>query len=103
RLSIHTTHLPSVPTRRSSDLFGESLRRLLAAAKLPEGAEDQMPRDLRLRLEEPGNREMVQMLGDLTPAEQAQVLAGAGVDRAVADRKSTRLNSSHVAISYAVF
>src|SRR3989454_3865913 len=40
--------------------------------------------------------------GDFMVA-QAQVLAWAGKTRASEDRKSTRLNSSHLVISYAVF
>jgi hypothetical protein len=59
--------------------FGDGLRRLLAAANLPEGAQEQLPRELQ----HPGFRQAVQLLGDLTPAEQAQVLAGGGVERAV--------------------
>jgi hypothetical protein len=64
--------------------FGESLRRMMAAANLPEGAENQVPPRLRRLLERGGRREAFQMVGDLTPAEQAQVLAGGSVDRAVA-------------------
>src|SRR5437870_10294579 len=42
-----------------------------------------------------------QVLGVLT--KELGVAAGPTLDEAVLDRKSTRLNSSHVAISYAVF
>src|SRR5690606_41420686 len=67
----------AVPTRRSSDLV------LLGAVLLGEGV--------------------------ATPAETWFLLAGAaitataGVIALARDRKSTRLNSSHVKISYAVF
>src|SRR5690625_6556804 len=37
------------------------------------------------------------------PAVTTQVNIEGGIDRQGKDRKSTRLNSSHVAISYAVF
>src|SRR5438067_6342538 len=36
-------------------------------------------------------------------ASLRRLLAGASATRCAADRKSTRLNSSHVSISYAVF
>src|SRR5690625_6700815 len=36
-------------------------------------------------------------------ADRALLLCGTGLGVAIADRKSTRLNSSHVANSYAVF
>src|SRR5207253_3977547 len=55
-----------------------------------------VPRDMRLQ-------RMLGHLTTLTPATPRSVLVigcGAGI---TADRKSTRLNSSHVAISYAVF
>jgi hypothetical protein len=63
--------------------FGEGLRRLLAAANLPDEAQEQLPRELKRNLV-PGHRQAVQLLDDLTPAEKAQVLAGGGVERAVA-------------------
>src|SRR5256885_9029785 len=41
---------------------------------------------------------------DLRRARIARLVTGAGLDRALErDRKSTRLNSSHLVISYAVF
>jgi hypothetical protein len=64
--------------------FGESLRRLMAAANQPEGDENQVPPRLRRLLVRPGRREAFQVLGGLTPAEQAQVLAGGSVERTVA-------------------
>src|SRR5690554_7112009 len=69
--------LPSFPTRRSSDLLVH-----LGQAQLPGGA------------------------GVLDGGDGARrgtaVIAGDG-DQVGVDRKSTRLNSSHVRISYAVF
>src|SRR5207249_7906698 len=38
-----------------------------------------------------------------TPALEVGILPGIGRARVLEDRKSTRLNSSHVSISYAVF
>jgi hypothetical protein len=68
--------------------FGESLRSLMAAARLPEGADHQAPPRLRRLLENPGRREAFQVLGHLSPAEQAQVFAGGSVDRAITSLSS---------------
>src|SRR5439155_20266900 len=69
--------LHSFPTRRSSDLFER------ANPAPPPGTEPGRP----------------------SPRMPAEVMAQAGgaAGAAPVDRKSTRLNSSHVAISYAVF
>src|SRR5204862_2623945 len=86
--------LPSFPTRRSSDLTGASLR---AAPSLPDGgragrrgqpAAPPGPRGGGLRDRALGRRVR---------------RAGGGRPYCGGDRKSTRLNSSHVEISYAVF
>src|SRR5690625_6722317 len=69
----HHRHLHSFPTRRSSDLGGE-----LA--------------DLRQPLD--------QLLVGIGQQPRHRDPAG---PQLIGDRKSTRLNSSHVAISYAVF
>src|SRR5699024_11699132 len=92
--------LPSVPTRRSSDLHpqhersgGEQLRAESAAKALL---------DLRAVLV------ALQAAGDDGPdderrdRERAEHQQGDG-EVVAEDRKSTRLNSSHVSISYAVF
>src|SRR5439155_24314394 len=71
-------HLHSFPTRRSSDLTGPGRRHDAALSDAPAFRARSKP-------------------GRLSPAQPA----GAGTDGR--DRKSTRLNSSHVAISYAVF
>src|SRR5690606_40581431 len=102
--AAHTRHLARVhssPTRRSSDLSGP----LATAAKLSLA---QLAREdvLLPRTRPPGSlwaqvsaklpgRARVDDLDDL-PAALDLVAAGQ-------DRKSTRLNSSHVKISYAVF
>src|SRR5690606_41832372 len=91
-------HLHSFPTRRSSDLFsGASLMRLARSLGVAG----------------------LFLLGPATASAQKKVLTQADWDRwrsiqgatlsadgrwaAYTDRKSTRLNSSHVKISYAVF
>src|SRR5690606_41829784 len=96
----HTRHLHSFPTRRSSDLL-----------------ERVAPDDLELLLEvlDPvrGDHRPVLAVqrkarrGDAAAGEVAgRELPGRDVEHLVVgerDRKSTRLNSSHVKISYAVF
>src|SRR5690625_8018471 len=69
----HHRYLPSFPTRRSSDLLGRR----------------RQDRERRLQHLGAGRR------GRGGPDHAGPLLAQ--------DRKSTRLNSSHVAISYAVF
>jgi hypothetical protein len=60
----------------------ESLRRLMTAAHQPEP--QMLSRLQRLLAGQPGRREAFQVLGGLTPAEQAQVLAGGSVERTLA-------------------
>src|SRR5690606_41755995 len=59
-------------------------------------AELREPRDLRTDLDTPGGEEFVRVPAPAT-------LVGMRKHRPQRDRKSTRLNSSHVKISYAVF
>src|SRR5699024_12695640 len=81
--------LPSFPTRRSSDLLVGGATKVHPAARAG------------LRIAE------VTTAQDLTEiivaAGLAQNLAALRVLATEGDRKSTRLNSSHVSISYAVF
>src|SRR5437764_2966551 len=70
-------HLHSFPTRRSSDLH-RFLHRPLVGSK-------------------------VVRLDDVVVIRGADRPAANGVEDAIQDRKSTRLNSSHRCISYAVF
>src|SRR5699024_12637903 len=79
-LPLHHPHLHSFPTRRSSDLR----HRLLP----PPGQEDSVLVDHLL-------------LPQHLPGQSREVEVGA-LHR-LGDRKSTRLSSSHVSISYAVF
>src|SRR5439155_19456718 len=87
----HAAHrsLHSFPTRRSSDLAGAPSRR-------------------RSRGSPPAARPRHQHVSEraaygLRPAESRDPDAENGRRGRAKDRKSTRLNSSHVAISYAVF
>src|SRR5439155_23549289 len=99
----HHPHLHSFPTRRSSDLHGSSLAgmhwkqvRWLAVGFLLMFALSRL--DYHLILDQ------APVLYLLSIAALIAVLS-VGHTRfgAKRDRKSTRLNSSHVAISYAVF
>src|SRR5699024_11260762 len=81
----------SFPTRRSSDLAGDEVRgvRELHAA-VADGAAPEFVQQVRF-----GPRLLTDR--DVVPRQQPVVAVLVG------DRKSTRLNSSHVSISYAVF
>src|SRR2546430_14261392 len=88
------------PTRRSSDLIGEDAAHWMAVLGM-----DQYAHALTARL--PG-AVLVEQQAEIAAARQAgrlPVLAPYRWVRAAdpADRKSTRLNSSHSQISYAVF
>src|SRR5699024_11547082 len=85
--SIAPRALPSFPTRRSSDLVDDGDRKALL---------HQVFRNLQADKAAAGNnRALGSGLLQIFPKLDG-VLRGA-------DRKSTRLNSSHVSISYAVF
>src|SRR5207253_10914745 len=95
--------LPSFPTRRSSDLRDGRIASVgpvdatLSAAREVEFDSDVVVLpgivDSHVHVCEPGN-------ADWEGFATATKAAAAG---GITDRKSTRLNSSHVAISYAVF
>src|SRR5690606_40153459 len=94
---------PSFPTRRSSDLGeGDPVRQL---TELRRYADD----DLKRRLESVPGVAAIRVGGGLEDEIQVdldiQQLARIGlpIENVIQDRKSTRLNSSHVKISYAVF
>src|SRR5690606_41310397 len=90
-------HLHSFPTRRSSDLFEDGIldRRPLQLEVLgPNGAFEPVYDDIVEM--EPDGRFRMTMLEPTSSALRMTVCSGL-------DRKSTRLNSSHVKISYAVF
>src|SRR5699024_11729791 len=92
---------PAFPTRRSSDLgmgnMGSQYAALLAAGAVP-GME--LAAVTRVRPETLAARGLALPAG--LPVYQTAEELFAAVDGG-ADRKSTRLNSSHVSISYAVF
>src|SRR5207253_10916154 len=87
-------YLPSFPTRRSSDLHGNAADRAHDAEAPSAG---KALRDLTRHADE--------RAAELVPLELALELDlhATRLPSCVVDRKSTRLNSSHVAISYAVF
>src|SRR5699024_12529585 len=90
--------LTPLPTRRSSDLqLDEDTVPIMNGVELPGGLIPFLAQDASLTLDRA-----------VALDDRDQLLAGRlDTDRAgeqlVADRKSTRLNSSHVSISYAVF
>src|SRR5690606_41300479 len=92
--------LPSFPTRRSSDLPGQQGLRATLGRQL----QARRPAHQRLGVE----RLVGEARSPLAAPLEAQERAGDGLDEPrhagqLVDRKSTRLNSSHVKISYAVF
>src|SRR5207253_11387959 len=96
--SAHLRSLPSFPTRRSSDLIGtlpppRTTPTITAEApvSLPDVA------SFKTGHYRPG------LSLDHASQVGVGVSAGSGGSGLGGDRKSTRLNSSHVAISYAVF
>src|SRR5699024_12360510 len=93
RLVLH-----SFPTRRSSDLGGKSIRPMMADSFMTEETHTARPYFItttnsanKLKLQ---NENLNKAVGFQNPLSQKFGRA---------DRKSTRLNSSHVSISYAVF
>src|SRR5207245_11786739 len=89
--SVSHRDLPSFPTRRSSDLCHVITVTQPLLAKLP-----WIGRDL-----DEVSLDTVRMFYD--DACAAKYALGSPRVRAAGDRKSTRLNSSHGSISYAVF
>src|SRR5207245_9006393 len=96
--ALRTPHARSFPTRRSSDLVGESL--------VDVGRQDRL--DLTVEFQFHNERIAAVHLGT---GQRRQQRGGKGTHRGKnhktgsggRDRKSTRLNSSHGSISYAVF
>src|SRR5690625_5314689 len=89
----------SFPTRRSSDLIANDVRWLASGPRSGLG-------EITIPTNEPGSSIMP---GKVNPTQSEAVtmvvtqVMGNDATIGFADRKSTRLNSSHVAISYAVF
>src|SRR5437867_10150412 len=96
---MHPRVLPSFPTRRSSDLMGGEYPGTLG------------PELVDIKSKYPNRDELVAIVYDETKRNPLTVMPPFGRNRiltdkeisAVVDRKSTRLNSSHRTISYAVF
>src|SRR5690606_41541813 len=94
---VHPPHLRSLPTRRSSDLRHVALpgtRRVEASSGTRAGEGPLRFLCVATITPRKGHVEMVEALAMASAAQP---------DAAWRDRKSTRLNSSHVKISYAVF
>src|SRR5688500_2536457 len=107
-LSFLATDIEIQITARSTLGAGGEVRALTVGARklvdilraLPEGAEVTLQQqDKRLLVKAGKSRFTLQTL----PAEDFPRLAKPSGDAARLDRKSTRLNSSHLVISYAVF
>src|SRR5205085_3915994 len=100
---VHRAHanLPSFPTRRSSDLTRRRRLQPLNRALVAGGGS----RELSCRFLEQSER-LPQLAVVRISGRQLSVLSDRVIERSVRaekDRKSTRLNSSHSQISYAVF
>src|SRR5205814_8276160 len=89
--TVANRHLHSFPTRRSSDLGGGDGRVHVRHGAAPDRSHD-LVRPRRVAHFDP-----VVVFRPLAADQHA------GVNGAKQDRKSTRLNSSHLGISYAVF
>src|SRR5690606_41465725 len=100
-LLLHCRYTPprphSFPTRRSSDLTSDALLRRSRSDWGRDDAHDLGERGVGLEavgvVEGVGDHDQLVGLGQF----------GEGFEACLQDRKSTRLNSSHVKISYAVF
>src|SRR5207249_10250867 len=96
----HDPELHSFPTRRSSDLL-ESLQ-LVQGARVVDERRDAARGEVGAEPVARG-RPDDELVVDVVAARGLDGERDAGRADAAADRKSTRLNSSHVSISYAVF
>src|SRR5690606_40059057 len=92
-LARHHRYLPSFPTRRSSDLD-------IKSTFATEVIGDSLEIHSRRFGERAGGGSLVAPSAENIDCRQKQFSAGGVL---AIDRKSTRLNSSHVKISYAVF
>src|SRR5207253_4788482 len=100
--SVPPRALPSFPTRRSSDLFRRRLFLSEARLEPPEDSQESRAASCGSDLFARKRKWHPNLRVKIPQAETAGHHADDGVRIAI-DRKSTRLNSSHVAISYAVF
>src|SRR5690348_18061628 len=88
----HPPHLPSFPTRRSSDLQAAGPEFVAIENQLAELSKPQPA----------GERPEFGYHSAISPTQNATKWVQIDLGQPV-DRKSTRLNSSHPSISYAVF
>src|SRR5690606_39946523 len=103
----HRYHVPqalhSLPTRRSSDLVRQGADQ--AVASMSESSERATTTLLLAEAAGQALKEITNAISQIS--ERNLVIASASEEQAQVarevDRKSTRLNSSHVKISYAVF
>src|SRR5690606_39868433 len=101
--SAHHTELHSFPTRRSSDLFDINVRDVLRILRLHLPYITEYMEGDCVYCGRRGRRRPASIGKPLNLHFLAFEEAGHVVNRCPQDRKSTRLNSSHVKISYAVF
>src|SRR5690606_42165981 len=93
--------LPSFPTRRSSDLTSGSRRSCLPGCRLRVAPDHVGVGAIVVRTR---THAVLQLETDAAIQGHGRCQRTVGFqEQRVADRKSTRLNSSHVKISYAVF
>src|SRR5207253_6538000 len=100
--SLVHSYLHSFPTRRSSDLNVTPDRFSFTIDRRINPEEDLEEESARLRDALEGF-EIETLQYEPAAATPAETPLGRTLSASIADRKSTRLNSSHVAISYAVF
>src|SRR5699024_12575932 len=96
----HSFYLHSFPTRRSSDLPRQTDERLRILDE--HGLADEEVPKVHPQVD-PRIQPLLHRQLDTEPDGQRAGFRSALVDGLHRDRKSTRLNSSHVSISYAVF
>src|SRR5690606_41145793 len=101
----HTPHLdlPSFPTRRSSDLDRAPAASAPPPAESPRDAPAMRARASRLRAGSWARADRVRAGRRAIAGAEQEPRPTHEAERHGPDRKSTRLNSSHVKISYAVF
>src|SRR5207244_9032567 len=96
---LHLPHLVAFPTRRSSDL---ALRNAVGARHDHERVLELNPRDTQAKLIVGAHNYVMGSLPWGVKIAAAVVGLSGNKEKGI-DRKSTRLNSSHQIISYAVF
>src|SRR5690606_39484671 len=99
---LHDSGLLSVPSRRSSDLAGPCSLEPLAAETWQGLARARLRS--QIVMDTPAGPAVTHLQFTFTQFDDLPyLLVDVVVDYADTDRKSTRLNSSHVTMSYAVF